>query len=187
MQGRIVEINDPVRLHLATGKNLANRIESLSKKVRARGERENAPVACVFVHEDFDACDSEDLVTTRKRVQLGLDNQFGTAHYVLAAWEMEAWLLLFPEALTSFVTGWRVPQKYRAKNTGVLTDPKRILMNELGKTARRYRESDAPDVIEKIVNLGHHTRPAGSNRSWAQFTNDAQRCCSGHLSTKGGR
>jgi hypothetical protein len=181
MRGRIVEIKDSVRLRLATGKNLTDRVDALSRKVRARAERENAEVACVFVHEDFDACDGDELVATRKRVQDELEIRLGTAHYVLAAWEIEAWLLLFPEALAKVVVGWRVPQRYRARDTGLLSDPKRILTSELGKTARRYRESDAPAVIEKVVTLGHHRTPAGSNRSWDRFTGDAAQCCTSHV------
>ncbi|WP_460400085.1 hypothetical protein [Actinophytocola sediminis] len=140
----------------------------------------------MFVHEDFDACDGHDLVTTRERVQQELEKQFDTAHYVLAAWEMEAWLLLFPDALAKVATGWRVPQKYLMRDTGRLADPKRILMTQVSRSARRYRESDAPRVIEKVVSLGQHTTPVGSNRTWDWFTGDTRRCCAGHLAGRGG-
>src|SRR5690606_16939457 len=68
-------------------------------------------------------------------------------HYVLAVEEMEAWLLLFPDALSDLVGSWKLPAKYRGKDTGRLTDPKGILMREVSKGGRRYRESDAPAVL----------------------------------------
>jgi hypothetical protein len=93
MHGRLVEINDSVRLRLATGKNLADRVAALGRKARARAIREQADLACVFVHEDLDSCHSADYDDARGRVQDALEAEFGSAHYVLdvlAAAEMEA-------------------------------------------------------------------------------------------------
>lgn len=104
-----------------------------------------------------------------------------TAHYVLAVWEIEAWLMLFPEALSAITSSWRVPAKYRNKDTGMLSDPKRILTNEIGKSGRRYRESDAPAIFEKVVALNAQEKPNGSNKSWDKLRHDAQQCCAEHL------
>lgn len=57
-RGRVVEVGDPVRLRDATGDSLAERVRKLVGKARARAAREDTDVACVFVHEDFDAPDS---------------------------------------------------------------------------------------------------------------------------------
>ncbi|WP_228771640.1 class I SAM-dependent methyltransferase [Actinokineospora iranica] len=183
MAGRIVEINDAVRLRQAGDAALAARVDSLANKVRARAAREDAEVACVFVHEDFDACDSDHFPIVRDRVQRALDQRFGNAHYTLAVWEIEAWLLLFPGALHSLVSGWKVPKQLQGKDTGRLNDPKRVLKTQLGK-ARAYRETDAPDVIEKAVDLGAHTAPLGTNRSWDLLRGDVQTCCAQHLGSR---
>jgi hypothetical protein len=181
MRGRIVEINDTVRLRGASKETVAGRVATLARKVRARGALEQADVACVFIHEDLDGTDGDEYAETRMRVQEALTAEFGTAQYVLAVWEIEAWLLLFPDALRTLVRAWSVPSKYRNADTGGLTDPKRILMTELGKAGRRYRESDAPDVFAAATALDCLDRPAGTNRSWDQFRSDARSCCRSHL------
>jgi hypothetical protein len=181
MQGRIVEISDSVRLRLATDATLAERAHVLAKKVRARAARERGDVACVFVHEDSDAVDSERQETIRKRVQAALERALGRAHYVLSIGEIEAWLLLFPDALAAYVSSWTLPSKYQNKDTGMLKDPKRILGQDLGTSSRPYRESDAPRIFEKALSLGSTEGPRGRNRSWEQFRADAAACCREHL------
>lgn len=181
MRGRIVEISDKVRLRQATGTTLGERVTVLRNKVTARAAREGADVACVFIHEDLDAIDSSDYDTVRKRVQEALDKNFRTAHYVLAAWELEAWLLLFPRALESFNKSWKIPARYRNKDTGLLVDPKRVMMTEVTTQARRYRESDAPEILDRVVSLSDHLQPIGSNRSWDQTRLDVTTCGAHHL------
>jgi hypothetical protein len=185
MRGRIVEINDPARLRDAGPQNLATRVDKLARLIRARATRENADLACVFVHEDFDRVDGSDFDVAHDRVQAALTKEFGTAHYVLSVWEMEAWLLLFPDALTGLVKSWKVPAQYRNRDTGSLDDPKKILMQKVSGTGRRYRESDAPDVLARAVALNRIDRPEGTNRSWQRLHVDAADCCRTHLSPRG--
>ncbi|GAA0963054.1 hypothetical protein [Actinocorallia libanotica] len=182
MRGRLVEINSPVRLRQATGGTLASRIDKLRRLVQARAARERAEIACAFIHEDLDDADGPGYLETHTRVEKELLRSFPTAHYVLAVEEIEAWLLLFPDALASLVSSWQVPTKYRGKDTGRLTDPKHILMSEVSRTGRRYKESDAPDVLEKAVALDGFPAPLGTNRSWTRLMEDAATCCSSHIS-----
>lgn len=95
------------------------------------------------------------------------------ARYVLAAWEVEAWLLLFPDALRAYCATWSVPRVRRGTDTGLIDDPKRVMVRDVSKVGPRYRESDAPAILEKVVALSHHTRPCGSNRSWRLLVADA--------------
>lgn len=182
MRGRIVEISDPVRLHSATT-TLAARAEALGRKARARAARENADLACTFVHEDLDEPDSESYPEIHARVQAALTKACGSAHYVLSVAEMEAWLLLFPDALTKLVSGWTVPKQYRNRDTGTFDDPKKLLKQNVSTAARRYRESDAPDVLAKAVEQNLLDQPVGSNRSWAQLRADASECGQRHIPT----
>ncbi|MDP4512066.1 hypothetical protein [Nonomuraea turcica] len=181
MRGRIVEINDKPTLHAASSTILAARAETLASKVRARAVLEEADVACVFVHEDLDGVDSDQHPVIRERVEkaLAAAMRSGTAHYVLAVAEIEAWLLLFPEALSAFASSWSVPAKYRGKDTGRIKDPKKVLKAEV--SAGRYRESDAPLILEKAVELGLVGRPMGQNRSYAQFRSGPTECCANHV------
>ncbi|MGN9838271.1 hypothetical protein ACTMTI_09135 [Nonomuraea sp. H19] len=75
-----------------------------------------------------------------------------------------------------------MPAKYRGKDTGRIEDPKKVLKAEV--SARSYRESDAPLILEKAVELGLLGRPAGQNLSYAQFRSGVMECCANHL-TKG--
>jgi hypothetical protein len=181
MRGRIVEINDTVRLRSASPDNLARRVGTLAKKARAKAALEKADLACVFVHEDLDRPDSDEYTHVQERVTQALTRAFGSAHYVLSVWEMEAWLLLFPDALTSLVSTWQLPAKYRNRNTGLLDDPKLILKNEVSRVGRRYRESDAPGVFDRAVSTGCIHRPTGTNRSWDQLRHDVAHCCTRHV------
>ncbi|GAB3138279.1 hypothetical protein FLX08_08945 [Microbispora hainanensis] len=184
MKGRLVEINEPVRLRQATGQRLTDRVNKLARLARARAAREKAELACFFVHEDLDALDGEEYVRIRDRVQDALNREMNSAHYGLAAWETEAWMFLFPKALKAFVSSWEVPSKYLGRDTGKIHDPKKVLMNEIGNSSRRYRESDAPGVLEKAVSLGSLRELSGSNRSWSDLCVNVERCCGEHLGNR---
>ncbi|WP_434740282.1 hypothetical protein [Micromonospora sp. SH-82] len=182
MQGRLVEINDSIRLHEAKSPaTLADRARTLGRQARAKAARERAELACLFVHEDFDRTDGDEYLEARGRVQTALRAEVPSAHYVLSVAEVEAWLLLFPDALTRTVTGWQVPRQYRNRDTGTLTDPKEILRRNVGGAGRRYRESDAPDVLAAAVALNSLDQPVGRNRSWNQLRDDATECCTLHI------
>ncbi|MEU4473529.1 hypothetical protein [Micromonospora sp. NPDC023888] len=180
LRGRLVEVKDPARLRSAKGM-LDSRVDTLARLVRARAARENADVACVFVHEDLDGSDGDEYIEKRDRVQRALEQRFGSAHYVLSTAEIEAWLLLFPDALTEMVSSWRVPRQYRNRDTGTLNDPKEIMKREVSGPARRYRETDAPEAFAKAVELGCLDQPRGTNRSWRHFRIDANTCCQQHI------
>lgn len=186
MQGRIVFLNDRFPLREATEATLNDRIRRFALLVRARAERERASVAAVFLHEDLDAVDSNRYEAIRERVQRALVRQLENAHYVLAVWEIEAWLLLFPEVVTNFTSGWQVPTKRRGGDTGKFQDPKRIFKDEISKSGTRYRESDAPAIASRVVvALNQQAVPVGSNRSYESFRTDVtSRCQELNLSTQ---
>ena len=177
-RGRIVEINDVIRLRDAGDAALSQRIEKLAGRIRARAEREQAQVACVFIHEDFDAVDSPQRDTVRKRVQDALRRSLANSHYVLATCEVEAWMLLFPDAISAVSSSWSVPNRYRGVDTGRITDPKRVMKQEVsGRANLRYQETDAPKVFAKVAELDLQGSPSGSNRSYQELLQSAAECC----------
>jgi hypothetical protein len=173
MQGRIVFLNDKFPLRDASGTTLNERVKRFSLLVQVKAARERASIAAVFLHEDLDDVDSERYESVRDRVQHALVRELKNAHYVLAVWEIEAWLLLFPEEVTGFTTGWQVPAKRRGRDTGMFQDPKRIFKDEISKAGTRYRESDAPAIARHIVALAKYPAPIGSNRSFEAFRADS--------------
>ena len=56
-RGRVVEINNIIRLRDARDADLVERATKFAGLVRARAARNRAEIACVFLHEDFDAVD----------------------------------------------------------------------------------------------------------------------------------
>ena len=177
-RGRIVEINDIVRLRQANDVALRERINKLAGSVRAKGVRERATVQCVFIHEDFDETDSTQRANVRGRVQEALGREITRVYYVLATWEVEAWFLMFPDALAEFASSWSVPTRYLGADTGRIRDPKRVMKREVAKAGPEYRESDAPDIAGMITDLDLQRSPTGRNGSYNEFLASALSCCS---------
>lgn len=176
-QGRIVEVNDVIRFCRAGDVALQERARKLAGSIRARAARERAEIACVFVHEDFDAVDSPYRNIVRRRVEEALRRNIGCTHYILATWEIEAWLLLFPDALSAFASSWALPSRYRRVDTGRIADPKRVMKHEVSKSGPQYRVSDSPKIFERAVTLGLHELPASENRSYRDFVESTAACC----------
>ncbi|WP_017576550.1 hypothetical protein [Nocardiopsis kunsanensis] len=184
LRGSIVQIRDTVRLHKATGENLAKRVRSIINKAKGVAEKQGpgTRVACLYVHEDFDAVDGPAYVEAHRRVEQEIHHQTDNGHYVLAVAEMEAWMLLFPEALPTVVKTWKLPTKYVGRDTGRFADPKGLLMREVSKAkGRRYTESDAPAVFRAVVDGRHLGAVQGSNSSWTRFWHDVELCGREHL------
>jgi len=161
-QGRIVEINSIIRLRDAKDATLVDRAGKLAGAIRARATREQAP--------------KRDAI--RARVNSALRREIANSHYILAAWEIEAWMLLFPDAVSAVNATWVIPNRFRGMDTGRITDPKRAMQHEVSTVPRsRYRESDAPKIFEKIIELGLYDSPSGSNRSYCELRQSASDCC----------
>ena len=90
---------------------------------------------------------------------------------------LRAWLLLFPEVVTNFTSGWQVPTRRRGGDTGRFQDPKRIFKDEISKSGTRYRESDAPAIASRVVALNQQAFPVGGNRSYESFRTDVTSRC----------
>lgn len=176
-QGRIVEINKTVRLCAARQETLAQRIAKLVDLAKARAARERSEIGGLFVHEDYDQVDSSERAAARARVQAALESRI-LGHYILATWEIEAWLLLFPAALQAHTKAWSVPKKYLKRDTGRIADPKKVLQDEVARGGHRYRESDSPRIIQKAIELSLLRSPAGSNQSWAELVDGVESWCS---------
>ncbi|TQM80533.1 hypothetical protein FHX81_2869 [Saccharothrix saharensis] len=82
-------------------------------------------------------------------------------------------MLLFPRAVAAAYPSWTIPKKYYGRNTAMVHDPKQVMVREVGKSGgRRYRESDAPKILAKAVELGEFATPAGTDVSWRELEVD---------------
>ena len=172
--GRVVPINQTVRLCRATSKVLDQRVDRLVNLARARAAREDSDMAALVVHEDLDEVDSHARKLTLNRVRLALKNSVDPAVYALAAEEVEAWLLLFPDALEEYVQGWKVPKALRGEDTGLVQDPKGELRRRVSTGTRRYEESDSPQILQRVVKRSGLSSYSGSNGSWVDMLADVE-------------
>jgi len=154
-------------------------------------DEENGPVRCVFAHKDCD-CVEPGHESTAEAIEIALATALRRAgvtgcsvHAVVPAWEMENWLLLWPEIVGAHVTSWREPTEYRNRNLGVVENGKEALgaavrpRDAKGKRARsrEYRESDAPGIAREIRQRQLVATPAGTSASYARFRASVADCC----------
>ncbi|GAA4919109.1 hypothetical protein LX16_4405 [Stackebrandtia albiflava] len=173
--GRVAEIKDAVRLR-AANQQLASRVKALHKLAKGVAARKRAPLACLIVCEDYDAVECTAARHAQQRVQAELTRQIGGSHYLLATAELEAWLLLYPDVLDGYQTGWRVPKQRRRIDTGMIHDPKQVLKSEVSSPKRRYRESDAIEILRRVLGTGQLHNPTGRNTSWHHLHTELTNC-----------
>jgi hypothetical protein len=150
----------------ATGGKLKDRVDKVLRTARAKAAGQRSELAGLIVHADLDSLDGPNYSMVRDRLTQAFALQLPSVSVALAVWETEAWLLLFPAAFAAYRKGWSVPKARCGRDTGLFQDPKRILREELGSP---YRESDAPKIMKKAVELGLTARPGGTNRSYTDF------------------
>ncbi|WP_327190856.1 hypothetical protein [Streptomyces xinghaiensis] len=169
---RLVEISDKARLKTATGPELTARIRTIVGKARGRALRAKGPLVGLVIHEDLDGCTDAEYTRIRANVAGALSRESPcNSALALAAWESEAWLLLFPDAFPAVRPKWKVPAQLRGRDTGTLRSPKEELKRRLGSPA--FRESDGPKVAEQARSLGLlASDPTGTNRSYKDFVQE---------------
>ncbi len=133
-----------------------------------------AKVSLVVVHRDCDECEPAHVAEADR-----LRKEFSEGHNVrvvaaVPAWELETWLMLFPEALRNYRPCWR-PLELRGRRVGQVRDAKEELRRLLrsGASCPDYRESDAPGIATVIATYGYlyDERKARSD-SFAAFLDD---------------
>ncbi|WP_405767344.1 hypothetical protein [Streptomyces sp. NBC_01538] len=169
---RLVEISDKTRLKMATGPDLTARVRTIIGKAKGRALRANGPLVGLVIHEDLDGYTDTEYTRIRANVTGALSRESPcNSALSLAAWESEAWLLLFPEAFPAVRPNWKVPAQLRGRDTGNFKGPKEELKRRLVSPA--FRESDGPKVAEQARSLGLlASGPTGTNRSYTDFVHE---------------
>jgi hypothetical protein len=170
----------PILIKDASPRKLPKRADVLAAIVRS--EAVNSTVVCVVAHEDCDAVEPAHVALSDKIESLFREEGI-TARAATPAWEMEAWLFLWPEASKSYRPLWRRPDNYNGSNVGMLTDAKEKYIRALRPRAaadrarvRDYRESDAPIIAAKVRELGVIDNISATSNSYERFCTGIRDC-----------
>ncbi len=153
----------------------AERARSNAQKIAALVKQESAArnVLAVITHQDCDALEPAHVAVAQK-----IENHIkaaGCATSVVAAapaWEIEAWWMLFPEAVGRLVLGWRDPDDWIGRDVGKVKNAKEALASAVQprpptkSPPREYEESDSVAIAENIDQMGLHP----SFQDGARFT-----------------
>lgn len=148
-------------------KNVAE-IAAVVKAEQRRGRR-----CAVVAHRDCDAIESahERIASALER---GLRDQgIEQAVAAAAAWEIEAWWFLWPDAASAVNSKWRRPEP-PTPEVGRIENAKEAFRQALRPRAktqrpRDYAESDSPKIAAQVRALGLIDRPAAISRSFDRF------------------
>ena len=154
----------------ATKRSVAEQIAALTKAQSRTG-----PVIATIAHQDCDAVEPAHEALTRsieeELARLGVPNPIAAA----PAWEIEAWWMLFPDALAAVRNCWRrLPSG--ATNVGMVVNAKEALQRALRPSGRTrcpdYSESDSVAVAKRAGELGLLRQcDAKRSASYAEFRN----------------
>jgi hypothetical protein len=116
-------------------------------------------VIAVLAHEDCDATEPAHIAVAAKiEHALGSAGCPGAHVAVTPAWEIEAWWLVFPDAVVTVVEGWREPNDWLGKDVGQIENAKETLTRALrptrgGRKGRDYHEADSIEIARNVVSL----------------------------------
>ncbi|MFJ4863719.1 hypothetical protein [Streptomyces sp. NPDC088748] len=163
-------LKKPIRLARAQSQ-LSPRLQKIKQYADALAD--TAELAGIVIHADLDGVADDGYERLRRRISEEMRGVFkGTpSALALAAYEIEAWLMLFPDAFPKVRPGWKVREADCRRDLAKLEKAKEHLVKYLGTPA--YRESDAPAIMQAAVQGGHVShRPAGKNRSYLDFADE---------------
>lgn len=134
-----------------------------------RAEMATSSVVCVLVHRDCDAVTPAH-VGDAKEIETAFRAEGFDVTAVTPAWEMEAWLFLWPTAVSAYRSHWKLSQRYMGRNTGLIRNAKEEFRRAVRNNRYRdYRESDAPGIFAKVRELQVLDKPEGTNASFSDF------------------
>ncbi len=183
LEGRVQPFRrPPILIREASDRTMPDRAEAIVALIEA--EMTSSDVMCVFAHEDCDDFEPAHTALSSK-IEAAFARAGHQVHAVTPAWETEAWLFLFPDAVAAYRRSWASLDPYRGRNVGLIKDAKEELTRALrprgarGSSQRDYRESDAPGIGEKVRDLGLAGAPAGRSDSYRRFVASAEACGQG--------
>lgn len=161
----------PVLVRDATPSTLPGRLHQIAALIRAA--RVDTDVVGVIAHQDCDAVEPahEDLAGRIERAFRDVGVEVAAA---TPAWEMETWLMQWPEAFAEFRPAWRSVDSYIGRNVGMIPNAKEDLTRSLRPnnrgSIRDYRESDAPHLAAIVRDRRLVRAPRATSNSFVAFT-----------------
>jgi hypothetical protein len=180
LEGRVKPRRNPLMMVKGLDRDQAQaRVRKTVAALRAEQAREE--VVCIFLHEDADAVEPahEAMCETKEGL---LAKEGLKVHAVVPAWEMETWLLQWPDEIRAHNPSWRLPDKYRGKSVGLLVNSKEALKaavrppNASG-SFRDYEELDAPGIARLVKAAGKADSPEAQSASYDRFRDSVADCC----------
>jgi hypothetical protein len=161
----------PVYAKRAAPSIVRNRVADMCALIRA--EEATSTVVGVLVHRDCDAVEP-----AHKAEAEAIESDFRRCGFevraVTPAWEMEAWLFLWPQAVMAYRPSWnKIGSKYAGRNVGHIANAKeefKRVVQPSGRPGRGYRESDSPGIFRKVRELGLIGKPTGRSDSFLHFS-----------------
>lgn len=139
-------------------------------------------IVAVFAHEDCDAVEPAHVDLAAKIEAAFAAKGYDFVFAATPAWEMETWLMQWPDALALYRPSWRDVSGYSGRNVGMIANAKEDLTRSLrpgrGRT-RDYRESDAPAIARVVASQGWTRSPRATSGSWSAFVSRADGARSG--------
>lgn len=160
LRGKVEERRQPLVLIKGAlpQKARSNAVEIASL---AQREQEARELLAVLAHEDCDALEPAHIEVSKK-----IENELRNAGCpaepiaVTPAWEIEAWWMVFPEAVGRIVQGWRDPVDWLGRDVGQVSEAKEKLAVAVQprprpmRPPRAYHERDSIAVAANIVEDG---------------------------------
>lgn len=172
----IQEISEPPSLNSSIGpEKIRNWLSAVARVVKA--QEATGRVHAVLLHQDSDEyveskASARDLIARLEKEGISAHIQLEA---VIPVEELEAWWLMFPEAVRKVNPGAWAKVKFPGGDTSRISNPKERLVQITRKAAakKRYNESHSIAIAENIRALG--AVPDGHNPSWDEFKRIAHR------------
>jgi hypothetical protein len=146
--------------------------QSMSAQVQRDSRRFD--VRAIVCHADCDAIEPAHEALS-DRIQERFSESGVAVAAAAPAFEMEAWLFLWPDAAPMVVASWSRPTTRKRQNVGIIENPKEAFRravrgNPRGKPPRDYEESDCPKILAKVRETGMiHREPDAVSKSYEMF------------------
>ena len=161
--------NPPINLRDAPSGAVRSRAERIARVIDAASV--DSDVVAVFAHEDTDAVEPSHVALSAK-----IETAFRSIGYqqvwaAIPAWEMEAWLMQWPEAFAEYLPSWR-RLRTAGRRVGLIDNAKEYAIRELrpgSGRVRDYRESDSPYLANIVRSRSWSRSPRAVSHSFDLF------------------
>ncbi|MFD5463199.1 hypothetical protein ACFWIQ_10300 [Kitasatospora sp. NPDC127059] len=170
---KVVQIKqDNMRLDRARSR-LAPTLDELRRIAQGLATKHDAQLFGIVIHVDMDGVTNSAYEKTRDGLCGELQRAFTKCNsaLALAASEMEAWLMLFPDAFPKTKSSWKLNPKDARRDLGMIADAKKHLETQL--RTPQYEEKHAPSIMEQAAKHKLVTpHPAARNSSYTAFVKE---------------